>query len=141
VALIALRDRNHEPKVRIDHPFLRVVVTTLDALRQLDFLRCGQEGIAPGLVHEELQRVRGRRCQVAVDVHRRFGALLATVVFDPDLPFLRLLVDPFHVLFREIEALRHLIELGEAEAVRFFGLVEQRCELGMHLELAIPTGA
>ena len=62
MALVALRDRDDQPQVRVDHPLLRLEVAALDALRELDLLLLGQERPAPRLVEEELQRVGGRDC-------------------------------------------------------------------------------
>ena len=61
LAAVALRDRDDEAQVRVDHPLLRGRVSPLDALRELDLLRRGQERVAADVVEEELERVRGRR--------------------------------------------------------------------------------
>ena len=50
---IALRDRDHEPEIRVDHPLLRRFVAALDRLRQGDLL--GSERVAPDLVEEEIE--------------------------------------------------------------------------------------
>ena len=65
--LVALRDRDDEPQVRVDHALLRVEVAALYPLRQLDLLGRGEQRMAPDLVEEELEAVRGRR-EVAVRV-------------------------------------------------------------------------
>src|SRR4051812_24843988 len=52
---VVLRDRDDEAQVRLDHVLLRVRVAALDALRELDLLRGGQQRVAPGLAQEELQ--------------------------------------------------------------------------------------
>ena len=57
---VVLRDRDDEPEVRLDHPLLRLQVAALDALRQLDLLRGGQQLVAAGLAQEQLERVRRR---------------------------------------------------------------------------------
>ena len=57
VALVALGDRDHEAEVRVDHPLLRRRVAALDALRQRDLVRRGEQRVAAGAVHEQGQRV------------------------------------------------------------------------------------
>jgi hypothetical protein len=48
---------DHKPQVRSDHSILRVEITALDALGELDLL-CGREQrILGGLLEEELQRL------------------------------------------------------------------------------------
>ena len=59
VALVALGDRDHEAEVRVDHPLLRCRVAALDALRERDLLRRGEQRVAAGAVHEQGQRVGG----------------------------------------------------------------------------------
>ena len=58
VPLIALRDRDDEPQVRVRHPLLGGRVALLDPLRERDFLGGGQERVPSDLVQEELQAVR-----------------------------------------------------------------------------------
>ncbi len=85
---VALRDRDHEPQVRLDHFLLRAMIAALDALCQLDLLGGGQQLDLADVLQEELQRV-GRelrvygllhlfglrrvevRCSVRRDVERR----------------------------------------------------------------------
>ena len=65
--LVALRDRDDEPQVRVRHPLLGGLVALLDPLRERDLLGRGQERVPPDLVQEELQAVRaaaGRGPQV-----------------------------------------------------------------------------
>src|SRR4029453_16297565 len=57
VALVALRDRDDQAQVGVDHPVLRLEVALLDALRELDLLRRGEQRVAAGVVEEELERV------------------------------------------------------------------------------------
>src|SRR5919112_153534 len=73
VALVALRDRDHETQVRVDHPLLRRRVATLDALREGDLLRRGEQRIAAGLVHEQRQAVDRPRDGRVDDTLRRLG--------------------------------------------------------------------
>jgi hypothetical protein len=46
---VVLRDRDHEPQVRLDHPLLRVRVAELDPLRELDLLGRSEQLVAAGL--------------------------------------------------------------------------------------------
>ena len=54
---VALRDRDDEAQVRLDHLLLRAVVAALDPLRELDLLRGGQQVDLADVLQEELQRV------------------------------------------------------------------------------------
>ena len=67
MALVAFRDRDDEPQVRVRHPLLRRLVALLDPLRERDLFGGGQERVPSDLVQEELQAVgaaAGRRAQV-----------------------------------------------------------------------------
>ena len=59
MALVALRDRDDEAEVRVDHPLLRGGVALLDALREVHLVGSGQQLVPAGRVHEELERVEG----------------------------------------------------------------------------------
>ncbi len=59
VPLVALRDRDDEAQVRIDHPLLRRLVSALDTLRERDLLGRREQLVVPGAAHEERQRVCG----------------------------------------------------------------------------------
>ena len=59
LAAVPLGDGDHEPQVRLDHAALGRHVAGLDALGQLDLLDLREQGIAPDLVQEALERVRG----------------------------------------------------------------------------------
>ena len=56
---VALRDRDDEAQVRLDHLLLRAMVAALDALRELDLLGGGQQVDLADVLQEELQRVGG----------------------------------------------------------------------------------
>ena len=56
---VALRDRDDEAQVRLDHLLLRPMVAALDALRELDLLRRRQQVDLADVLQEELQRVGG----------------------------------------------------------------------------------
>src|SRR5215210_4296161 len=83
VALVALRDRDHEAQVGIDHALLRRGIASLDTLRERDLVRCGEQRPAAGLVHEERQAVdragsrrRGARNRLRVRSGDQFDAAL-----------------------------------------------------------------
>jgi predicted ATPase/class 3 adenylate cyclase len=57
---VTLRDRDDEPKVRLDHLRLRVHVAALDPLGEVDLLVGGQERHFPDLTEVEAQRVERR---------------------------------------------------------------------------------
>src|SRR5581483_12192427 len=54
---IALRDRDDEAEIRLDHLLLRAMVAALDPLRELDLLRGGEEIDLADVLQEQLQRV------------------------------------------------------------------------------------
>src|SRR5436190_12887003 len=54
---VALGDRDDEPEVRLDHLLLGAVVAALDALRELDLLRGGEQVDLADVLQKELQRV------------------------------------------------------------------------------------
>src|SRR5262249_56165349 len=56
-AAVALRDRDDQAQVRLDHPPLGGDVAALDRLREGDLLGRGQQLVAPDVSEEELQAV------------------------------------------------------------------------------------
>ena len=128
VALVLLRDRDDETKVRVDHPVLRLDVAALDQLRQLDLLGGGQQRVAARLVEEQLQRVGRRRREVAVDVGRVDGGRAAAVVREADPALLELLIERLELLVLELQILDRGAELGEVEAACLLAGVEHGCE-------------
>ena len=80
VSLVPLGDRHDEPEVRVDHALLRLEVSALDPLRELDLLLGGQERVAADLVEEELEAVGGRGGERAVRVVGLTRALALAVV-------------------------------------------------------------
>ena len=60
-AAIALRDRDDEPEIRVDHALLRRLVAALDGLGEDDLLGRGQQRVPPDLVQEEVEGVRRAR--------------------------------------------------------------------------------
>ncbi len=54
---VALRDRDDETQVGLDHLLLRTVIATLDPLRELDLLRGGEQVDLADVLEEELKRV------------------------------------------------------------------------------------
>jgi hypothetical protein len=128
MALVALRDRDHQAEVRVDHPLLGLVVAALDPLGELDLLLLRQQRPASGLVEEELQRIGRRDGEVAVDVSALL-ALTAAVVADLDRPLLELLVEPTHVVVLELVLLDEFVQLREGEAALRFAVCDQRVDL------------
>ena len=64
VALVALRDRDDEAQVGVDHPLLGRAVAALHALCERDLVGCGQQRVPADLVQEQLQRVAGGRGEI-----------------------------------------------------------------------------
>ena len=105
---VALRDRDDEPEVRLHHRLLRAVVAALDALRELDLLRRGQQRDLADVLEEELERV-GRDLGAARPRARSRLVLLG--MDDRDL--------------RLVEGGVELVELARLE----IELVERECDL------------
>ena len=57
VTAVALRDRDDQAQVRVDHPLLGGQVATLDALRERDFLGGGEQVVTADLGEEAAERV------------------------------------------------------------------------------------
>src|SRR5256886_460419 len=77
VALVALRDRDDQTQVGVDHLLLRCEVTALDALRERNLVRGREKLVPPRRVHEELQRVERARDRCGCDRTRLLRRLLA----------------------------------------------------------------
>ena len=76
VAAVALRDRDDEPEVRVDHPLLGRRSPRSIALRERDLLGRGEQLMAPELVHEQRERVgRPERRRVIRDGSARLPRL------------------------------------------------------------------
>ncbi len=54
---VALRDRDDEPEVCLDHRLLGAVVASLDPLGELDLLRCSEQADLADVLEEQLKRV------------------------------------------------------------------------------------
>ena len=132
MALVALRDRDDQPQVRVDHLLLGLEVAALDALGELDLLLRREQRIAADLAHEELDRVRGRHGEVAVHVRRGPGAGAPAVVAQPDPAALDLLVEVLDLLVVELERLDEPVHLGVLEARMLLAAVEERLQLRVH---------
>jgi hypothetical protein len=127
VALVALRDRDDQAEVRVDHPLLRLHVAALDPLRELDLLLRDQKRPAAGLVQEQLERVRRLDREVAVDVRRPLG-LTAAVVAHLDSALVELLVEAADVLVVQLVLGGELIEPREVDATLTLSLGDQRVD-------------
>ena len=126
MALVLLRDRNDEAEVRVDHQILRLLVAALDALRELDLLRGGEQLVAAGLVQEELQGVGGGDGEVAVHVRAPDRVGTRAVVGQVDAALLELLEEPGRLVFVEVGLLQELADRGEIEAAGLLSLFQQR---------------
>ena len=106
---VVLRDRDDEAQVGLDHPLLRLGVAALDALRELDLLRRGQQLVAAGLAQEELERV-GRR--LVDDGLGRRRLLLVLVIDDVDAALLALAVERLGLELAQLVRLDEVRQLG-----------------------------
>ena len=107
---VALRDRDDEAQVRVDHALLGGEVATLDALRERDFLGGGEQVVTADLGEEAAERV-GRD---AGRVDRKVEHQLVVVVLAVD----------FHAVLGEDHA--DVLDRLLVEAV----LERERLELG-----------
>src|SRR5690242_18521816 len=67
---VALRDRDDEAEIRLDHLLLRAMVAALDPLRELDLLGGGQQLDLADVLQEELERVGRDLADALVDPRR-----------------------------------------------------------------------
>jgi hypothetical protein len=81
VTAVALRDRDDQSQVRVDHPLLGGPVSTLDALRQRDLVSRGEQVVAADLGEEAAERVGRDRGGVDREVELEVG-LLVVLVWD-----------------------------------------------------------
>jgi hypothetical protein len=58
LALVVLRDRDHEPQVRADHAVLGVMIAALDPFGELHLFLRGQQAMPSDLVQELAERLR-----------------------------------------------------------------------------------
>ena len=96
---VALRDRDDEAEVRLDHLLLRAMVAALDPLRELDLLGGGQQLDLADVLEEELERV---------------GRDLADALVDPHL-LLRLRLGGLHVDDLDLQLLERPVERRRSE--------------------------
>jgi hypothetical protein len=125
VTLIALRDRDDEPQVRVDHALLRRAITALDELGKLDLLSRGQERAAPDLVQEDLKAVGRARCELAVRIVGIAGAVTDAVVCDLDASPLELFVELLDDIVLEPESGRQGLDLGQRKTAVPFSLLDE----------------
>ena len=119
---IALRDRDDEAEVRLDHRLLRRVLAALDALRELDLLRGGEERDLADVLEEELQRV-GRDLGLGVGLGLRFVGLAR--VDDRDLRLLESGVEVVELRGFEVELVEGERELVGVDAARAVADLQQ----------------
>src|SRR5258706_16440976 len=103
-------------------------VAALDPFAPLDLPPGRQQLVAPRLVQEQLERVRGRAGELAVDEGRLVLVQLPAVIAELDAPLLELLVELRQIVSVELELLDELAELRQVDAALLLGLVDQRCQ-------------
>ena len=128
--LVALRDRDDQAQVRVDHLILRLEIPALDPLGELDLLLLRQQRVAPDLLHEELQRVGRRHGEVAVDVGGL--RLTAAVVAQLDPAAFDLLVEVLDLLLAQLECLDERVDLRVLEALELLTTFEEGLQLRVH---------
>ena len=112
---VALRDRDDEAEVRLDHRLLRGVLAALDALRELDLLRGGQQRNLADVLQEELQRV-GRDLGLRLDLG--LGLVGRSGMHDGDLRLVERGVEVVELRGLELELVESERELVGVELAR-----------------------
>ncbi len=107
---IVLCDRHDKPQVGFDHVLLSALITPLDALRQLDFLRCRQQRYPPNILEEQLQRVR--RHLTRRQIERRKTIVLVLLFHDLDVSSFERAIDVFDLYIRQIQLVECATELS-----------------------------
>src|SRR5437764_3316272 len=131
-AAVALRDRDDQPEVRLDHAALRCHVAALDRLRERDLLGGGQELVAPNVREEELQAV-GRPDE---HVRLRLGSLLVGLVglsaallgrlANLEADRLELALKLLGVFLAEVVLQRERLDLRRLDEATLFGALHER---------------
>ena len=114
---IALRDRDDEPEVRLDHHALGDGVAALDALRERDLLGSGEQLVAADVGEEQLEAVGGAGYGAGL-VLLRGGLLLLGVgvrLGDLDVVRLELALEQLGVLLADVVLEHERLELGGLE--------------------------
>src|SRR5262249_8667797 len=124
---------------RVDHLVLRPLVSALDQFGQLDLLRRSQQGVAPGLVEEELKRVGRHRGDRLVREVRLGDVGQAAVVAELDPALLELLVERRGLVVFGLELAPGLRERGEVDAARLLGVLHQYAKLIVAHGVAIAS--
>src|SRR4029077_7305549 len=119
VAAVALGDMYDETQIAVDHPLLGGTVAALDTLGERDLLRRGQQRVTADLVHEHLQRIRGRRGWVCL-IRGLLGRLP-----DPDAALLEGSTERLEILGLELVRLGERLELVRAHETLLEGFLEQ----------------
>ena len=123
---VVLGDRDHQPQVRLDHPFLRVHVAALDPLRELDLLGCRQELMPAGLPQEELERISRRLDRSG---QRDDGLRVRRLLDDLDRSLVELAQHRILLELRELVGLRDLRQIGRADRANLLCCLEQLPDL------------
>ena len=124
---VVLGDRDDESQVGLDHPLLRLEVAALDALRELDLLRGGQQLVPTGLAQEELERVR-RRLDGSSNRGDDLG-LRRRLLDDLDRPLVEVAQEGVLLELRQLVQLGDLGEVGRADRARELGLLEKQSDV------------
>ena len=123
---VALRDRDDEAEVGLDHRLLRSVVAALDALCQLDLLRRGQEVDLADVLEEELERLGrdlpllGHRLGLILFLGRGFDEL--------DLQLVEAAVELVELRRVDLDLLERDADVLGCETPRLLGAGDQRLE-------------
>src|SRR5215210_568919 len=114
VALIALRERHHQAEVRVHHALLRLEVSALDPLGELDLPVGREKRMSADVAQEELERVAGHVRQLVDRVRRaRLGGAPAVVGY-LDAAGLEAVGERLRLVRGQV--LRQLGELGQFDA-------------------------
>ena len=123
---VVLGDGDDQSQVGLDHPLLGLHVAALDALRELDLLRSGEQLMPAGFAQEELERVR-RRLHGCRD--RRDDLRLRGLLDDLDRPLVQLAQERVVLELGQLVDLGDLCELRGAHGSHLLGLLEQLADV------------
>src|SRR5215212_4381666 len=137
VALVALRERDDEPEVGVDHALLRLEVAALDPLGQLDLLVRGEQRVPADVAQEQLERVARHGRQVVDRVARPRLRGASAVVRDVDAARLEPVRDRLGLVVGQV--LGQLGEVREVDAPMLLAAVDEGVDCGSAHAPSIPV--
>ena len=123
---VPLRDRDHEPQVRVDHALLGAEVAALDTLRERDLVGGGEELVATDLGEEHAEGIGGRGAGAGREVELEVVLFLRCGQVDAALREERL--EGRHGLLVEVVLEHERVELGGLDLAALLRLGGERVQ-------------